>query len=406
MLATLRSGDWLTDERLSTYPRMLLGIIVIALVVWIGLSDGLIDPKGKPLGTDFSNVYAAGELTLKGEPEAAYDPARQHAAEREVFGGRDVPFYGWHYPPLFLFAAAALATLPYGWALFAWMALTLPAFIAVIRAILPRAETLMLTLAFPAVFINLGHGQNGFLTAALLGGALVLLDRRPLLAGILIGLLAYKPQFGVLIPLVLIVTGRWQVFAAAAATVIAVSAATLAVFGAESWVAFADSTGFTRSVVLEAGGTGWHKIQSIFSATRMWGGSVETAYAAQFGMGILVAASLVWLWRSPAAFPLKAAALAAGSLLATPYVLDYDLVVLALPIAFLAGHGLSRGFHDYEISGLAAAWVAPLIARSVAGAIYLPLGLIALTVVYVLIMRRALSDLSTSSPRSSHLAEA
>lgn len=406
MLATLRSGDWLTYERLSTYPRMLLGVIVIALALWIGLSDGLIDPNGKPLGTDFSNVYAAGELTLKGEPEAAYDPARQLAAEREVFGGRDVPFYGWHYPPLFLFAAAALATLPYGWALFAWMALTLPAFIAAMRAILPRAETPMLSLAFPAVFINLGHGQNGFLTAALLGGALVLLDRRPLLAGILIGLLAYKPQFGVLIPLVLLATGRWQAFAAAGVTVIAASAATLGVFGMESWAAFIESTGFTRSVVLEAGGTGWHKIQSIFSAARMWGGSVETAYAAQFGMGALIAASLVWLWRSPAAFPLKAAALAAGSLLATPYVLDYDLVVLALPIAFLAGHGLSNGFRDYEISGLAAAWVVPLIARSVAGAIYLPLGLIALISIYVLIMRRAVSDLSTSAPRSSHLAEA
>ncbi|MCH8240092.1 MAG: hypothetical protein IIB62_08600, partial [Proteobacteria bacterium] len=64
MLELLRTGDWLTGERLRTYPRMLLGVIVIAVAVWIGMSDGLIDPNGKPLGTDFSNVYAAGELTV------------------------------------------------------------------------------------------------------------------------------------------------------------------------------------------------------------------------------------------------------------------------------------------------------------------------------------------------------
>ncbi|MFQ5625487.1 MAG: glycosyltransferase 87 family protein, partial [Methyloligellaceae bacterium] len=201
-------------------------------------------------------------------------------------------------------------------------------------------------------------------------------------------------------------TGRWQVFAAAAATVIAACAATFAVFGSESWVAFAESTGFTRSVVLEAGGTGWHKIQSIFSAVRMWGGGVETAYAAQFAIGLAVAASLIWLWRSPAATPLKAAALAAGSLLATPYVLDYDMVVLALSIAFLAAHGLDKGFRDYEISVLAAAWVAPLIARSIAGVIYLPLGLMAMSALYALIMRRAAYDISTSATRERHLAEA
>jgi len=406
MLELLRTGDWLTGERLCTYPRMLLGVIVIAVAVWIGMSDGLIDANGKPIGTDFSNVYAAGELTLKGTPEAAYDPASQHGAERQVFGGRDVPFYGWHYPPLFLFAAAALALLPYGWALFAWMALTLPAYLAVIRTIVPRPETAVLALAFPAVFVNLGHGQNGFLTAALLGGALLLLDRKPILAGVLIGLLAYKPQFGVLIPLVLAATGRWRAFAAAGAAVIAACAATYAVFGVESWLAFAESTGFTRAVVLEAGGTGWHKIQSIFSAMRMWGGSVESAYAAQFAMGAAVAASLVWLWRSVAAFPLKAAALATGSLLATPYVLDYDMVVLALPIAFVAAHGLDKGFRDYEISILAAAWVAPLIARSIAEFLSLPLGLVAMSTLYALIIARAISDIQAATTQEQHLAEA
>ena len=133
-------------------------------------------------------------------------------------------------------------------------------------------------------------------------------------------------------------------------------------------------------VVLEAGDTGWEKIQSIFSAVRMWGGSIELAYAAQAALALALAASLVWLWRSRAADDLKAAALACACLLATPYVLDYDLVVLAVAIAFFVRHALNqnRGFRDYEISVLAFVWIAPLIARSVAGTIGLPLGFLAM----------------------------
>ena len=105
-----------------------------------------------------------------------------------------------------------------------------------------------------------------------------------------------------------------------------------------------------------------------------------------------LAASLAWLWHSDAAFELKAAALAAGSLLATPYVLDYDLVVLAVAIAFFARHGLNRGFRDYEISLLAAAWIVPLLSRSIAGATGIPLGLIVMLAFYAFVLRRAALD--------------
>lgn len=406
MIGVLQSGKWLTPARRRVYPRLLLLATALAVIVWTFLSLDMVDPNGRPLGTDFSNVYAAGKLTLQGQPWAAYDPVLQHAAEKQVFGGQDVPFYGWHYPPLFLFAAAALALLPYGWALFAWMTLTLPVYVMAVRSITPHKEAIILALAFPAVLVNLGHGQNGFLTAGLLGGALVLLQNRPVQAGILFGLLAYKPQFGVLIPLILAASGRWPAFASAAATVLVAAAITVLVYGTDVWSAFLESTAFTRSVVLEAGGTGWEKIQSIFSAVRMWGGGVETAYAAQFTLAALLAASLVWLWRQPVAFNLKAAALATASLLATPYVLDYDLVVLGVAIAFLAAHGLSRGFRDYEITLLAAAWVAPLIARSIAGATHVPLGLLVMLSLYAFIMRRAVTDCAASQSRSTRIAQA
>ena len=388
----LRSGEWLTASRIRGYSLILLALSALVFAGWIAVSDGLIDRNGQPIGTDFSNVYAAGSLTWQGRAADAYSPPLQHAAEKAVFDGRDVPFYGWHYPPFFFAIAVLVAAVPYAGGLAVWLVASFAAYLAAIRAILPRAGTLLVAAAFPAVFVNVGHGQNGFLTAALLGGALHWLDRRPSLAGVLIGLLAYKPQFGVLIPIALVAGGRWRTIGAAAATVAALVAVSFATLGHGIWQAFFDSMNFTQTVVLEQGGTGWQKIQSIFSAVRAWGASVPVAYAVQGSLLAMLAASLAWLWRSDAAFELKAAALAVGSLLATPYVLDYDLVVLAVAIAFVVRHGLRCGFHDFEISLLAAAWIVPLLSRSIAGATLVPLGLLVELTFYAFVLRRAVLD--------------
>jgi hypothetical protein len=365
---------------------------------WLALALGAEFGHGSAL-----DVYAAGTLGRAGKAADAYVPALQHAAEKAVFGD-DTPFFGWHYPPFFFVVAFAVAALPYGWGLLAWMAAGLAAYLATIRAILPRKETWLVALAFPAVFVNLGHGQNGFLTAALLGSALQMMDRRPWLAGVLIGLLAYKPQFGVLIPLALLASGRWTTIIAAAATVaVLVIAATLCL-GTGIWQAFLHSTNFTQHIVLEQGGTGWEKIQSIFSAVSAWGASVPVAYAVQTALGLALAVSIVWLWRSEAAFDLKASALATASLLATPYVLDYDLMVLAVAIAFFVRHGLARGFADWELSLLAFAWVVPLVSRGIAAATTVPLGLIAMLALYAITIRRATRDVRDAARERSSLA--
>ena len=387
-----RTGDWLTAARIRGYSLILLAICTLAFAGWIAASDGLIDRNGKPLGTDFSNVYAAGSLTWQGRPAEAYEPALQHAAEKAIFGRRDVPFYGWHYPPFFFAVAFLVAAVPYGWGLAAWLVASFAAYLATLRAILPRGEMLLIAAAFPAVFINIGHGQNGFLTAALLGGALHFLDRRPWLAGMLIGILAYKPQFGVLIPIALLAGQRWNTIGAASATVGALVALSFAMLGGEVWHAFLDSMKFTQTIVLEQGDTGWEKIQSIFSAARSFGANVPTAYAIQGALALFLAVSIAWLWHSDAAFELKAAGLALGSLLATPYVLDYDLVVLAVAIAFFARHGFSHRFRDYEISLCAASWLVPLLSRGIAGATGIPLGLIVTLTFYGFVLRRAVLD--------------
>ncbi len=399
LLATLRDGRWLTGERTRLWALAVLAASAIGFVFLVVTSNGLNDYQGRPLGTDFSNVYAAGTYVLDGNPAAAFDWPAQHARERQIFGDA-TPFYGWHYPPYFLFVAGLLALMPYAMALAVWQGATLLLYLGtlslIVRTVAPREADdrlwILLALAFPAVFVNIGHGHNGFLTAALIGAALLTLERRPILSGLLFGLMAYKPQFGVMIPLVLVATGRWRTVFAAGATVAALTLVTLLAFGPEVWRAFFATAHLTRVEVLEQGGTGWHKIQSLFSIVRMWGGGVLLAYAAQGTLMVALAASLIWLWRSTAAHPLKAAALITASLLATPYSLDYDLVALAPAIAFLVADGFARGFGPWQKSALAFLWFMPLIARTVAEHTLIPLGVPAMLLVLVLILRRAASD--------------
>ena len=398
----LRSGVWLTRERIRLVAFALLAAMVLGAVFLIATSDGLNDRFGRPLGTDFSNVYAAGTYVLDGQPTAPFDPAKQFAREQAIFG-QATQFYGWHYPPFFLGLAALLAAMPYWLALIVWQGVTLVLYVFTIRAIVspfPDIKNerlwLVLTLAFPAVFINLGQAHNGFLTAALIGAALTQIDRRPILSGILIGCLAYKPQFGLLIPLVLIASGRWRVFAAAAAAVALLTLAVTAAFGVDVWTAFFASTKFTRAVVLEQGGTGWFKIQSVFAWVRMWDGGIALAYAAQGAVTLLIAAALVWLWRGAAAFPVKASGLLIGSVLATPYSLDYDLMLLAPAIAYIATDGIARGFGPWEKTILAALWIVPLVARSVPQATLIPLAVPIMLLAFALLLRRAMVEASIS----------
>jgi hypothetical protein len=392
----LKSGDWLTPERIRAYSLIVLALSLAAIVIWIGLSHGGVDRNGKPLGTDFSSFYAAGSLALEGHAAAAYDFALHHAREQQVFGAA-TPYYAWLYPPLFFLIATPLALLPYPLALTVWQFGTLAFYLAVIGMILRgvrnepavRRNWLLAAVAFPAVLINLGHGQNGFLSAALFGAALLALPARPLLAGVLFAALAYKPQFGIAIPFALLAAGRWRTIAAACLTLGVLIAVTAFLFGTESWSAFLASADVSRKILLESGAVGFEKLQSAFAVVRLWGGGVTLAYAVQALVSCAVIASIVWCWRSACDEAHKAALLVTGTLLASPHILDYDLIVLAVAIAYLAAHGLRAGFRPFEITLLGALWIVPLLARSAAGALVLPIGFFVIATFYVTILMQA-----------------
>ena len=389
----LRSGSFVTAERLRLWPGAFLIGFVVAIFVLFATAHGTVDYKGRPLGSDFSNVYAAGAYAREGHPEAPFSPKLQYAKEQAIFGSA-TPFYGWHYPPFFLLIATPLARFPYLVALVIWQLASLALYVGALGLLLRRQAAapanpvwFLLAVAYPAVFVNLTHGHNGFLTAALLATGLAILDERPLIAGIAFGLLAYKPQFAVLLPIVLVATGRWRVFAAAIATVLLLAAVVTLMFGSGVWPAFVSSMGFTRTVVLEQGATGFNKIQSVFAWARLWGAPVPLAYALQLASSAAVAVCLVRLWRSDATFADKGAALCLASLLATPYCLDYDMMALAPGIALLAVQGSQRGFRAYEKTLLTVLWMVPIMARGIAEATLVPVGVMAMLGVAVFLFR-------------------
>ncbi len=312
------------------------------------------DRDGLGIPTDFINVWAAGRLVLDGLPAQAYDWDVQKQVEVAKLGQDFVGYFAWHYPPPFLFVASLLAQLPYKLAFIGWVVVSFLPFLVAMRAIVGHPFGFLLALAAPMVFINALVGQNGFLTAALIGGALYLIPVRPVLAGICLGLLTYKPQYGLLFPIALIAAGHWRVFVSAAVTAIVLASASWLAFGIESWLAFFQWMPKFSQAFLTEGKAPWWKMQSIFALVRYFGGTEPLGWAFHWVLTASVAVVTALIWRSRVPYTLKAASLAAGALLTTPYLFMYDMMVLAVPVAFVVRIGLRSGFRAWELPALGA----------------------------------------------------
>jgi hypothetical protein len=375
--------------------------LIVAYAVYLPASfiqgSWLIAPDGGGVPSDFVNVWAAGKLALEGHAAAAYNWPVHKAAEVAALGHPFDGYFGWHYPPAFLFAAMALALLPYTAAYGFWVAATFPIYLATIRAIIGDRSGYWLGAAFPAVLCNIVVGQNGFLSAGLFGGALVMLEKQPIAAGVLFGLLTYKPHLGILIPLALAAGGYWRTMATAGIVATALAAASYAAFGIETWAAFAGNIGHTSQAFLSDGWADFGKLQTPFGLVRRLGMSETLAWCVQGAVAAAAAIAIVRLWRSSAAADIKAAGLVTAALLATPYLYTYDLVVLAVPLAFLFRFGRGGEFLPYELTAIGTACALVLIFPLVTA----PVGLAANLVVAALVARRWVAN---GKPPERHVA--
>lgn len=397
-LSPIRDADWMTPVRAVAYRNILLMTQVLAAVTIVAGAHNGLDFGGRPIGTDFISFWTASKIALTAAPSQVYDATVHWAVQREAFGGVPLNYTAFFYPPVFLLICLPLALLPYGWALVCWLAVTGAAFLSALDRL--ARGFLLAVLAFPAVWLNIAHGQNGFLTAALFAGAAQCLETRPVLTGVLLGGLIYKPHFLAMVPVVLIAGARWRTAAVAAVTAITLITMSVVVLGTETWLGFWTDTALAKAV-LEQAMVGDHKLMSLFAAVRMFGGGVGLAYAAQTALAVSVAIALVRLCRKGGVRDMLGTALAAAALLASPFLLVYDLVLLAIPLLWLWREARITGFLAWEKTVLMAAFVMPLIAVEAAYWLHLPLAQLTLLAVFVSVVRRGSGNFSSTPTVSS-----
>jgi len=349
----------LDRERLNTYPKIILFLYIAIYGFLIFSGSGYADRMGKPIGGDFSAFWATSHMLLSGEAAYVYDDERVFEAEKSVTGvdyRNPVP-----YPPVWFFVIAPLALFAYIPSLILWLTLTFSAFLYVTCRFAPHALTIWLTLSFPGTFQNVIHGHNGFVTASILGFALLIIEKYPLTAGLLLGLLSFKPHLVMMIPLFLVAGRCWRVLSGLIISVSLLVSASVILFGFDAWVKFFEKIPFMM-YLLKNGFLQMHQVVSTLGALLLLGIPYSVAVwihlvCALIGIGFTAAA---WYKNKPGC--VKHSLLVLTVLLVTPYSNSYDLTLLALPICWIGWEAYKRG----EISNpatffLIAAWFLPLV---------------------------------------------
>jgi hypothetical protein len=330
---------------------------------------------------DFCWIWASGKLATSSNPALIYDPAAFTAALDALFGPGECKFLHFSYPPTVLFFSYPFGLLPYMIAFAVWIAATIVLYLVAVYEIIPRPAAVIAAFTPMAVPVNVLFGHNGFLTAGLIGLLLVFMERRPWLSGILLGLMTYKPQFGVLFPLALLASRNWRTLCWATASGIVVSAAATAAFGYQGWPSFIDLL-WHRNSTLSPDGVQL-ELQSIYGLLHWAGVSGWLSWTVHLAVAIVVAIAVCAVWAKPIPHSLKAAVLSIGALMVTPYVLRYDLCILSISVAFLVKDGLYRGFLAGERTVIVICIVAFLLWLAL-----MPIGSVISPVILFLIARR------------------
>lgn len=381
-----RTIHWLTYRRLVLYAALTVAMYAVVSTLWLSRLTGLLEPGGTALGHDFLAFWSASWLFLFDRPELAYDAERLQAIKQMTVPGNTSQLF-WFYPPTYGLIVLPLALMPYALAFGVWTAAGTAAYLWAMWRLLPRRETLIVAAAFTGCFVNLTYGQNGLVMTALFAGAALLLDSRPLLAGILFGLLSMKPQLGLLIPLALVCAAQWRALCGAAVTAGGLAIAGGLVLGWPSWEAFFHALPFAGRIIDE-GMAGWFKVPTVFAGLRSLGVGRVPALIVHITAACLVAVQVGAVWMTRTSSRLKAAVLATGSLFISPYLLVYDLALLAIPIAIVAREGIDHGWHKHEREILLAAFLAPQFVSLFAEHASAPIGPIILAAVLYMCVRR------------------
>ncbi len=374
VVAWLRDADWLTAERAQAYARILTIAMLVCLAAAVAKlgTEAASDPHGLTVVRDFEAFWSSARMALQGRSADVYNVDTFTGVEREsarIDRGGYLPYL---YPPTFLLLSLPLAFLPYLAAMAAFLAAGYAATSLLLKRLLPPGWPWLPVLAFPASIMNVIITQNGFLSAICFAGASLLLEARPWLAGICLGMLAYKPQLAIYVPFLLVAGRRWRALAACGATAGCLVLLSWCAFGAPAWVAFLDALPQTRAV-LQTHPEIAVKLISVYSALRLFHAGIGTAYAAQFMCALLALAAVIWAGFKRAGARLEIATLVAATFVSTPYAMDYDLVCFGVPLAAIAAQAQQSSWRAWEKPVLLVAYAMPLGARLLNVGLHIPI---------------------------------
>jgi len=336
-----------------------LSLMAPVLRIYWPAGSGL-DVTGYPIGRDFINVWSGPQVAFGGKIETLFDLPAYHEAIGVLFG-RPLPFHNWAYPLFTLIAFWPLAQLPYFWALAFWTFGLFAVFsIVVVREVEPSRRLLALALltVAPACLLNTIGGQNGFLSAALFLSGVLYIDRRPMLAGMLIGLLTFKPHLGVVLPFALLALSAWRVIVSAVVTSVILFLASVAVFGSGAWAKYFTSTSaFQTSLLEQFSGFYTTMMVSVLACLRAGGIPYDKAMSIQMAVSVVAIVGAVWAVRQVTDPCYRTFILVTATLLATPYAFNYDMTALAAILVWLMLGRLRPRYSGRSVYIFA--WLAP-----------------------------------------------
>lgn len=367
--------------------ELITAAVLLALSAYLlvaGLADswatagGLLNASGLAVGRDFTMFWSASALALEGRASSVYDFQVIRDMQGLLTGVPDPAYPGWLYPPTALLLVTPVSLLPYKGALIVWSMLGAGALGLVLWKVVRDPGFVAALLLFPAVSLCLINGQSGLFLAALVGGGLVLLDRRPWLAGIVLGIATVKPQMMLLVVPCLLLGRHWRAIAGLAATFAALVVLSFLAFGSVTWAGFFDNV--LGGVDILEHVRPLERMPSVLVAASLAGLSRDAATALQVLVALLALAAAGWTWIRRLPMAVRGSALLFATPLFTPYSFDYDLAVLTVAFAWLSLEVIRRGWLPWEKTLTAILWVSPIAAWLLAratGILVTPLVLIA-----------------------------
>ena len=339
-------------------------LAAVLLLLFVGFGVTLLGPRlsrGWPVGFgDSFALWSWGRFVGEHAAASVYDPATLRSAQLAL-GMDPTHFYPFVYPPSFLLILWPLGHLS-GWvACAALIVISLPLYLWATVGRNWRSPALLFALTAPTTMITIAFGQSSFLAAALLAGGLRVAAGNPIIGGLLLGLLTYKPQLGLLVPVALVAARLWRTLAAAAAAAAGLIVVTTMLFGGTIWPVWATSLlSFSRHFI-DGSGPIVHWMPTILGAFLQFGAAPMTALLAQW-IGTAGAAALVWALFRFGPQQLACAGLLVAALLATPYAYVYDMPILTTAVIWVVAerHRADAAVGTGEVFVMVLAMIAPI----------------------------------------------